>query len=85
MQDITLKTLHEKTSQCLDQVQRGERFRVLRNGQPGALLVPAAEVVDPSWDAIMAEVRIARQETVPARPNPIIEERKKRNHAAGVR
>ena len=85
MQDITLKTLHEKTSQCLDQVNRGERFRVLRNGKPGALLVPADEAVDPSWEVIMAEVRAARAETRQVRPNPILAERKRRNYAARVR
>ena len=85
MQDITLKTLHEKTSQCLDRVNRGERFRVLRNGKPGALLVSADETVDPSWDVLMAEVRAARAESGPLRPNPIMTERKKRNYVAGVR
>ena len=85
MHDITLKTLHENTSQCLDRVKRGERFRVLRNGKPGALLVPMDEAVDPSWDVIMAEVRAARKETGPTRPNPILAERRKRNYAAGVR
>jgi antitoxin (DNA-binding transcriptional repressor) of toxin-antitoxin stability system len=84
MQDITLKTLHENTSQCVDRVKRGERLRVLRNGKPGALLVPADEAVDPPWDVIMAEVRAARQAMGPTRPNPVLRERKKRNYAAGV-
>jgi antitoxin (DNA-binding transcriptional repressor) of toxin-antitoxin stability system len=85
MQDITLKTLHENTSQCLDRVKRGERFRVLRNGKPGALLVPAGEPVDPSWDVIMAEVRAARAKGGRSRPNPVLAERRKRDYAAGLR
>jgi len=42
-------------------------------------------VVDPSWDVIMAEVRAARAEPGQTRPNPILEERKRRNYAAGLR
>lgn len=85
MYDITLKTLHENTSQCLDRVKRGEQLRVLRNGKPGALLVPADESIDPSWDVIMAEVRAARAKSGKTQPNPILAERKKRNYAAGLR
>ena len=85
MHDITLKTLHESTSKCLDRVKRGERFRVLRNGKPGALLVPADEPVDPSWDVIMAEVRAARGKSGRTRPNPVLAERKKRMYGTGVR
>jgi antitoxin (DNA-binding transcriptional repressor) of toxin-antitoxin stability system len=85
MQDITLKTLHENTSQCVDRVKRGERLRVLRNGKAGALLVPADEAVDPTWDVIMAEVRAARGNLRQTRPNPVLAERKKRNYGTRVR
>ena len=78
MHDITLKTLHENTSKCLDRVKRGERFRVLRNGKAGAFLVPADEALDPSWDVIMAEVRAARGKAGMTQPNPVLAERKKR-------
>ncbi len=53
--------------------------------QTGALLVPATDQVDPPWDEIMAEVRKARAQDKPPRPNPILAERKKRRYAAGVR
>ena len=45
--DITSKTLHEKTGQVLDRLRRGERFRVLRDGEPEALMVPVEEAIDP--------------------------------------
>jgi len=38
---------------------------VLRNGTADALLVPANEEIDPSWDEIMADVRKARQRVAP--------------------
>lgn len=85
MDEITLKTLHENTSRCLDRVRRGEKLRILRNGKPDALLVPVDESADPSWDAIMAEVRMARERSEKPRPNPILAERKKRNYAARLR
>jgi antitoxin (DNA-binding transcriptional repressor) of toxin-antitoxin stability system len=85
MQEITLKTLHENTSHCLDRVKRGERLRVLRKGQVGALLVPPDEAVDPSWEVIMAEVRSAREKAVKVKPNPILAERKIRDYAHSLR
>ena len=60
MTEITSKELHEQTGSVLDSVKRGQRFRVLRNGTADALLVPANEEIDPSWDEIMANVRKAR-------------------------
>jgi len=45
--DITSKTLHEKTGQVLDRLRRGERFWVLRDGKPEALMVPVEEAIDP--------------------------------------
>ncbi len=85
MTSITSKELHEQTGALLDRVKQGQRFRVLRGGEADALLVPPTDQVDPPWDEIMAEVRRARAEGKPPRPNPILGERKKRNYAAGVR
>jgi antitoxin (DNA-binding transcriptional repressor) of toxin-antitoxin stability system len=85
MTSITSKELHEKTGDVLDRVKQGQRFRVLRGGEADAFLVPATEQVDPSWDEIMTEVRKARAEGKPSRPNPILAERRKRNYAARVR
>ena len=83
--DITSKTLHEKTGQVLDRLRRGERFRVLRNGEPEALMVPVEEAIDPEWTEIMAEVMAARKQAKSVRENPILKERKARNHAARLR
>lgn len=85
MTSITSKELHERTGAFLDRVKRGQRFRVLRGGEADALLIPVSEQVDPPWAEIMAEVRKARAERKPARPNPILAERKRRNYAARVR
>ena len=85
MTSITSKELHEQTGALLDRVKRGQRFRVVRGGETDALLIPAADQIDPPWDEIMAEVRNARAQGKPSRPNPILSERKKRNHAARLR
>jgi antitoxin (DNA-binding transcriptional repressor) of toxin-antitoxin stability system len=85
MTSITSKELHEQTGTFLDRVKQGQRFRVLRGGEADALLVPATDQVDPPWDEIMADVREARRMGKRVRPNPILAERKKRNHAAGLR
>jgi antitoxin (DNA-binding transcriptional repressor) of toxin-antitoxin stability system len=92
---ITSKELHEQTADVLDRVKRGQRFRVLRGGTADALLVPASEQIDPSWDEIMAEVRAAREaiqkKGISPRPNPVLEERRRRqaailkNHAPHLR
>lgn len=83
--DITSKTLHEKTGQVLDRVRRGERFRVLRDGEPEGFLVPKAEPIDPEWSEIMAEVWAAQKDSAPDMENPILKERKARNYAARLR
>lgn len=85
MTDVTSKVLHEKTGQLLDRTRRGERFRVLREGKPEAVLLPLADQVDPSWDEIMADVRAARAEAAERTPNPVLAERSRRNYAAHLR
>jgi antitoxin (DNA-binding transcriptional repressor) of toxin-antitoxin stability system len=85
MRSITSKELHEQTGALLDRVKQGQRFRVLRRGEADALLVPATDQVDPPWDEIIAEVRKARTQHKPLRPNPVLAERRKRHYAAGVR
>jgi len=77
--------LHEKTGQVLDRLRRGERFRVLRAGEPEGFIVPVEEAIDPEWPEIMAEVLAARKEARPVRSNPILKERKARNYAASLR
>ena len=83
--NITSKTLHEKTGQVLDRLRRGERFRILRDGEPEALMVPVEEAIDPEWSEIMAEVMAARKQAKSVRENPILKERKARNYAARLR
>ena len=85
MTSITSKELPEQTGALLDRVKRGQRFRVLRGGEADALLVPVSEQIDPSWEEIMTEVRRARAQARPPRPNPILAERGKRHHAARLR
>ena len=82
---ITSKELHERTGALLDRVKQGQRFRVLRGGEADALLVPATEQIDPPWEEIMVEVRRARAQGRPSRPNPVVAERRRRHYAAGVR
>lgn len=89
MTEVTSKQLHEQTAAVLDMVKRGQRVRVIRNGQPDAVIIPPDEKVDPSWDEIMTEVwkaaKTSKSEKTPPRPNPILEERKKRNFALRAR
>lgn len=85
MTSITSKELHEQTGALLDRVKQGQRFRVLRGGEADALLVPANEQVDPTWDELMADVRKARAQGHSCQPNPILAERRKRHYAARLR
>ena len=85
MTDITSKTLHEKTGQVLDRARQGERFRVLREGRPEALLIPAKETVDAEWSEIMGDVWDRAKKTRSKRQNPVLKERKARNYAARLR
>jgi antitoxin (DNA-binding transcriptional repressor) of toxin-antitoxin stability system len=85
MTDVTSKMLHEKTGQLLDRARQGERFRVVRNGQIEALLIPVAQASDPEWPEIMAEVWKAQKKPGPKRPNTVLRERKARNYAARLR
>lgn len=85
MTDVTSKMLHERTGQLLDRARQGERFRILRDGRTDAFLVPAAEAVDPEWKEIMHEVWKAQKAPGPKRPNPVLKERKARNHASRLR
>ncbi len=85
MTEITSKGLHEKTGQVLDRARQGERFRVVRGGQPDAFLIPPSDAVDPEWKEIMAEVWAAQEQVGPTRPNPVLLERKARRYAARVR
>ena len=85
MTSITSKELHEQTGTILDRVKQGQRFCVLRASETDALLVPATEQIDPPWDDLMVDVRKARAQGKPPRPNPILNERRKRHHATRVR
>jgi hypothetical protein len=69
----------------LDRLRRGERFRVVRDGEPDGFLVRVAEAIDPDWPEIMAEVWAARKLPKPTRENPVLKERKSRSYAARLR
>jgi len=85
MTDVSSKMLHEKTGQLLDRARRGERFRILRAGQPDAYLVPPSEGLDPEWNEIMTEVWEAQKSGGKTRANPVLKERKSRRYAARLR
>jgi len=85
MTSITSKKLHEQTGALLDRVKQGQRFRVLRGGKADALLIPANEQVDPTWDELMVDVRKARAQSHSCQPNPILAERRKRQYATRLR
>jgi antitoxin (DNA-binding transcriptional repressor) of toxin-antitoxin stability system len=85
VRDITCKHLHDETGKIVRAVQRGQKFRVSVNGKHSALIVPTDDAVDPSWPEIMAKAWAAQDEPGKTRPNPILEERKRRNYAARLR
>jgi len=85
MTDITSKTLHEKTAQVLDRARRGERFRVLRDGKPDALVVPVNGAIDPEWSEILNDVRRLSKRQGAKKANPVLMERKRRNYASRLR
>jgi antitoxin (DNA-binding transcriptional repressor) of toxin-antitoxin stability system len=85
MTDVSSKTLHEKTADCLNRVASGERLRVIRNGRTEAWLVPATDAQDPEWNDILSEVREARKAGKPPQANPVIAARKRRNYASNLR
>jgi antitoxin (DNA-binding transcriptional repressor) of toxin-antitoxin stability system len=80
MKEITARQLHEHTDAMLDLAERGRVLNVIRDGRPVAVLVPANAAVDLAWDEILVEVRQARLERAQTRPNPILAERRKRQH-----
>jgi prevent-host-death family protein len=89
METITSKELHEQTGAVLDRVKRGQRVRVIRNGEADAVIVPANETIDPSWNEIMAEVWEAakkhRLAGTSLKPNAVLEERRKRNFGLRIK
>ena len=77
--------LHKKTGQLLSRARQGERFRILRDGQPDAYLVPPTEELDPEWPDIMSEVWKAQRAAGKPRSNLVLQERKARKYAARLR
>lgn len=51
MKTITFTEFRQKATSCFDEVEKGEKIRVLRHGRPIADIVPVAEVEAgaPSW------------------------------------
>jgi antitoxin (DNA-binding transcriptional repressor) of toxin-antitoxin stability system len=81
MTRLTSRMLHEKTDQILDRVCQGERFRITRKGKADVFLVSASELPEPEWSEIMAAVWKAQEKTGRKRPNPVLNERKRRAYS----
>jgi prevent-host-death family protein len=77
---ITAKELHLETKSALDQVERGGRLVVTRNGRAVARLEPIREQEIGKWDEVMQDVWKAQAEISPAtrKANPVLLERKRR-------
>jgi antitoxin (DNA-binding transcriptional repressor) of toxin-antitoxin stability system len=83
--DVTSKVLHQETGKLLDRVRRGESFRLIRRGKLDGYLVPPSTEIDPEWPEIMGEVWAAQKKAGAVQENPVLRERKARNHAAHLR
>jgi antitoxin (DNA-binding transcriptional repressor) of toxin-antitoxin stability system len=77
---ITAKQLHQKTKAVLNQLEQGESLVITRNGRTIGRIEPMAEVEQPGWSDIMAEVWRAQKSIKSGErvPNPVLEERKRR-------
>src|SRR5687768_17280122 len=81
MTHLTSMMLHEKTDQILDRVRQGECFRIMREGKAAVFLVPASKLREPEWSEIMAEIWKTQKKTGRKRPNPVLNERKRRAYS----
>ena len=86
MSTITAKHLHLKTKDVLNEVEarHGHALLITRNGKTIGRIEPVAMPQPPAWNEIMAEVwaahkRVKKSEIV---PNPVLEERRRRNGVA---
>jgi antitoxin (DNA-binding transcriptional repressor) of toxin-antitoxin stability system len=75
---LNARILHNETSDVLDQVERGGRFQVQRNGKTIARLVPAHEPEEKPWSEIMAEVWEAQKTARGKSKNPVLAERQRK-------
>lgn len=85
VREITTKNLHDATGTIVRAVRAGQKYRVSIDGGRAAILIPDESAQDASWDEIMAEVWKAQKQPGDVRPNPILEERKRRSYATRLR
>lgn len=52
MKEVTLAEMHDKTRQCFELVERGERVRVVRNGRVIAEIVPVEQSSQPKKQSL---------------------------------
>jgi antitoxin (DNA-binding transcriptional repressor) of toxin-antitoxin stability system len=85
MTDITAEELQKATEQLLARASRGERFGIIRNGNPEAYLLAVSEAVNAPREETTAELWRAQKDPGPFRPNPILKQRLRRRYAARLR
>jgi antitoxin (DNA-binding transcriptional repressor) of toxin-antitoxin stability system len=77
---VTAKQLHLQTKSVLDQLEKGQRLTITRNGRAVARLDPISAVEPAPWGEVMAEVWQAQQRIQPRQrvANPVLQERRRR-------
>jgi prevent-host-death family protein len=80
MGTVTAKQLHLETKGILDQLEKGERLIITRNGRPVARLEPLSESHPLPWEDLMGEVWRAQARIKPSErvANPVLQERRRR-------
>jgi len=75
---LNARQLHNETSAVLDEVSKGKRFQIVRNGKVVGTLQPAEEPAVSGWDEIMADVWAAQKKAGRKTRNPVLAERERR-------
>jgi antitoxin (DNA-binding transcriptional repressor) of toxin-antitoxin stability system len=80
VQTITAKQLHLETKSVLDQLEKGTRVVVTRNGKAITTLEPVSSRNENHWDDVMQEVWEAQTKVKPSEivENPVLVERQRR-------
>jgi len=77
---VTSKQLHQETKAVLNQLERGKRLLITRNGRAIARIEPLTAAEKSDWNEVMQEVWRAQKEVKSAErvPNPVLQERARR-------
>ena len=80
MGTVTSKQLHQETKAVLNQLERGKRLLITRNGRAIARIEPLTAAEKSDWNEVMQEVWRAQKEVKSAErvPNPVLQERARR-------